>query len=176
MEDADGNKRKDYYPITGFEDLVTDENGVLEGAGFVFEGDSSFGDAKGEMTSTKAERSEEAVVIKDDAVPLGTYTMHEQTTPDGYNELEGDVQIDVQCGSDSDVVVKATINGEETAFAKAERAAGKNEWVVKIMNTTGYELPSTGGMGTKWLYRMGVLLIFAAGAGLMVLLLRRRLA
>ncbi len=264
VEDKDGNKRKDYYPITGFEDLVTDENGVLEGvsmdlnpgtyyltetkaaenyqlpaedlcfsigndgtvsiisggdeswlsrtgssddqvsyllsvpnspmgvairvvkvdqagnalegAGFVFEGDSSFGDAKGEMTSTKAEGSEEAVVIKDDAVPLGTYTMHEQTTPDGYNALEGDVQIDVQCGSGSDVVVKATINGEETAFAKAERAAGKNEWVVKIMNTTGYELPSTGGMGTKWLYRMGVLLIFAAGAGLMVLLLRRRLA
>ena len=264
VEDTDGNKRKDYYPINGYEDLETDENGVLEsismglnpgtyyltetraaenyrllaedlcftigsdgtvsinsggdaswlnreesaggqvayllsipnstlgvpirvvkvdqtgaaleGAGFVFEGDSSFGDAEGEMISAKAEGSEEAVVITDDAVPLGTYTMHEQTVPAGYNEPEGDVQIAVESGSGNDVVVRATINGEETAFARAERAAGQNVWVVTIMNTTGYELPSTGGSGTKWLYRLGALLIFLAGAGLTVRLLRRRLA
>ena len=41
-------------------------------------------------------------------------------------------------------------------------------WVVKVNNSSGYELPSTGGPGTKLFYLYGTMLTVLATTGLLL--------
>lgn len=40
-------------------------------------------------------------------------------------------------------------------------------WTLTVINTSGYELPSTGGSGTGWFYLPGALLAALGAAGLL---------
>lgn len=82
----------------------------------------------------------------------GSYLLREVEAPAGYNMLTKDVEVTVS-GTDADVT---------TLSIEAD-----------VANSTGAELPSTGGMGTTILYAVGAALVLGAGIALVV---KRRMA
>ena len=89
-----------------------------------------------------------------DGLDLGTYYLLETKAPDGYNLLADPIKIEI----------------------KDEAGAGADAPVVKIPvehveNSSGIELPSTGGMGTTIFYTLGGLL--AVGAAVFLVTKKR---
>ncbi|MBR4164060.1 MAG: hypothetical protein IKR11_11095, partial [Solobacterium sp.] len=107
---------------------------------------------------------EHAAVLTTDAegkLPLGTfakgvYYLKEITTKTGYKILDEAIVINI---SDSGVMYgKAMTNAVET----------DGVFMITVANSSGYELPSTGGSGTALLHFCGLLLICLAGIGMMI--------
>lgn len=92
----------------------------------------------------------------------GTYYLNEIVAPNGYNLLKGSVEVKI--GSDGTVTYKSA---DAEAFSDADPDLG-----VKVLNNTGAELPSTGGMGTAIFYILGSLLVLGAGV---ILFTRKRM-
>ncbi|MBP3522484.1 MAG: SpaH/EbpB family LPXTG-anchored major pilin [Clostridia bacterium] len=86
-----------------------------------------------------------------------TYYLTETKAPDGYNKLAGPVTIVIGANG----VVNATTDAQQ----------GVDE--VKVLNQTGVELPSTGGIGTTIFYVIGGVLVIGAAA---LLIARRKKA
>ena len=76
-----------------------------------------------------------------DGIANGTYYLEEIEAPAGYNQLKEPVQV--------------TVNGGDT---EAELTVTQ-----PVANSTGTELPSTGGMGTTLFYTLGAILVLGAG-------------
>lgn len=89
----------------------------------------------------------------------GSYTLTETEAPAGYNKLTSDINVVINRGDDA---ITATVNGVSN---------GDISNPVKVPNSTGTILPSTGDMGTKVLYALGGLM--AAGA-VIALVARKR--
>lgn len=81
----------------------------------------------------------------------GTYYLHEIEAPDGYNRLTDPI--------------KVTISNEGQVSVDQGAVA---DGVVEILNQTGSELPSTGGIGTTIFYAVGGILMSAAAVLLIV--------
>ena len=108
----------------------------------------------------------------------GTYALVETNAPDGHKLLAQPVQ----------VVVTATEDGITVAYTQADYNAGAQTeaqteeitvdeetvtaYVVVVNNTSGLELPMTGGIGTTAFYVIGAMLILGAAA---MLIMRRRM-
>ena len=112
------------------------------------------------------------IAVKD--LKPGTYYLVETDPPGGYIMSEP-VKIEVKVRttmnnavSQDTVEVTASISGNPIAGDKLQHSDGV--WTLKVMNTAGYELPSTGGPGTRIFTILGSILILGAGA----LLWRRR--
>ncbi|MBQ9156227.1 MAG: hypothetical protein IJ137_05555 [Eubacterium sp.] len=91
-----------------------------------------------------------------------TYYLFETRAPEGYNPLTEPVIINtLSRGS-----LKATLNGEPLQNETIHDGITDIDLVqIAVYNSMGYELPSTGGPGTKLYYLLGgILLIFAAGS------------
>lgn len=73
-----------------------------------------------------------------------TYYLEEIVAPAGYNTLSGPVKVVIND--------KGEVTYNETSTG-----------TVKVLNKTGAELPSTGGMGTTLFYVIGALLVVVAG-------------
>lgn len=86
----------------------------------------------------------------------GTYYLHESTVPDGYVGLTEDIEVEID-GSDSTTV----------GLTDSQVFIALNE-VVRVENTPGSLLPSTGGMGTYLFYIVGGVLVVAALAAIIV--------
>lgn len=86
-----------------------------------------------------------------------TYYLTETKAPAGYNKLAGSVTIVIG--------ENGVVNGT------TEAPQGVDE--VKVLNQTGTELPSTGGMGTTIFYVIGSVLVLAAAV---LLITRRRMS
>ena len=140
-------------------------------AGAVFSGDFVTDTIMTELTGPDDEK--EAVIFNQEAVAVGEYTLHEDSAPAGYNQLPGDVTIEVtQNSTTGQILVSVKVGGEDSAFADAELVDSSDlskGWIVTIRNDAGFELPSTGGPGTMLFKIFGLILITGAG-----LLLRRR--
>lgn len=140
-------------------------------AGAVFSSDLFEESITTEITDEEGTR--EAIILGSTNVLPGTYTLTEVSPPSGYIPLEGPVEITVEEGAVAgDFIVSATINGQESAFAKAERVdvnSTISEWVITIRNDAGIALPSTGGFGTTLIYCLGNMLVLLAGAGFFLL-------
>ena len=80
----------------------------------------------------------------------GTYTLVESTTPAGYNTAAD---------------YEFTIAGNDYTTTNLEQST-------TVVNNTGQELPSTGGIGTTIFYVIGAILVIGAGV---VLVTRRRM-
>ena len=94
-----------------------------------------------------------------------TYYLYETKAPDGYNMLTAPVRINTMSGGK----ISAYLTGplDVTTIEEEDRTEVVR---IQVSNSSGYELPSTGGPGT-WLYTiLGSILILGAG----VLLWRRR--
>lgn len=84
----------------------------------------------------------------------GTYKLVETKAPAGYNKLAGEIEI----------VISKTYGGADGNTGTATVTyGGSSTGEVKVLNQTGTELPSTGGMGTTIFYILGSALVLAAG-------------
>lgn len=118
------------------------------------------------------------IIVK--GVQQGTYTLTETEAPDGYNKLTEDVEVEAtQTGEtttskttyldkDGNVVKEEIEGGSTVTVSIGELSAGS----VVVVNKTGAELPSTGGIGTTIFYIIGAILVIGAGV---VLVTRRRM-
>ncbi|GEM_PF-2515713 len=88
-------------------------------------------------------------------LPDGTYYMHEEVVPDGYNKPAQDVEIKIKDG-----IVTGVNNSGDNSIQEVP-AEGVTGYSINIINTAGYELPATGGIGTQ-LYTFGGLLLITA--------------
>ncbi len=94
----------------------------------------------------------------------GTYYLKETAAPEGYNALKELIPVEVK----QDVA--------ESLKADVDDYAGYRLYVeggVQVINNTGAELPSTGGMGLTLIYIVGALLVVGA---VIVLVSRRRMS
>ena len=99
----------------------------------------------------------------------GTYTITELIAPDGYNLLKEPLELEITWTAPEDGKTACTwtyeVDGEEVAPED-----GKTTICIEVINFSGTELPSTGGMGTTIFYIAGSLLVVAAA----VLLLSKK--
>ena len=94
----------------------------------------------------------------------GTYYIDEVIVPEGYIALPGMLVLQV---TEEGVTLSST-EAIGTPDLNDWIEASEDEYTVSIRNTTGAVLPSTGGAGTVWFYLAGVLLMIAAGAGMIL--------
>ncbi|MBQ7059825.1 MAG: isopeptide-forming domain-containing fimbrial protein [Firmicutes bacterium] len=174
--DANSNNRTPVTEADVYEAKFTvtkkdGKNQPLEGAGFVIK---DANDKYYKLTTTTTGEGSSAVTTNvvswvdsiDDAteytsdangnVPSftglanGTYTLIEKTVPDGYNKA-----------ADSTFTI-----------AEHDYTAGNLEQTAEVINNSGSELPSTGGIGTTIFYVVGAILVLGAS---ILLVTRRRM-
>lgn len=131
------------------------------------------------FTSTNA-----GIITKIEGLDEGKYTLCEVQAPAGYNRAK-DVTVEIKA---------TTANGQTWTSEDPEDALTKFEYKITqegatdieeegdveegiasadIVDKSGVELPSTGGMGTTLFYVIGAILVIGAGV---VLITRRRMA
>ena len=93
----------------------------------------------------------------------GTYYFQEVATKDGYNLLTAPVRVSVEKGEDGEKVT-ASSTQEGVIFNTPDWIAKEENgiWVVKVNNSTGVELPHTGGPGTLPYTLSGIALMLGA--------------
>lgn len=89
----------------------------------------------------------------------GDYALKEITAPEGYNLLEADINVKIEPEFVNGALDKLTAPAAGASYTLLADKAGIR---TEIENTTGTELPSTGGMGTVLIYVIGGLLIAIA--------------
>lgn len=111
----------------------------------------------------------------------GTYFLREIQAPNGYNLLEGDVQLVITADTangqewdgDPETALTAlnmtiTVGGAEEAPTEVEGVLVGGTVGITVENNQGATLPETGGMGTTLFYIIGGLLVVGAGILLVV--------
>ena len=99
-----------------------------------------------------------------------SYYLYETSTLDGYNLLSAPVIISSTADNKGVVTIRATLDRTPLTCSKKQDSHGVTVWEITVYNSTGYELPSTGGPGTRLFTILGSILILGAG----LLLWRRR--
>lgn len=111
---------------------------------------------KNESEATKLKTNADSNVAVE-GLDEGTYFLKEITTPDGFNGLTSDVEVQIigSCNSATYTVQYKMVNDED--FVRTDE-----EKVVPIENKRGTTLPGTGGIGTTIFYVIGGGLMAAA--------------
>lgn len=140
---------------------VDQDNKPLANAGFtLYKKDSA-----GNWNVVKAISASEATSFTFSGIDDGDYKLSETDTPNGYNTID-DIFFTVSAEHDP------TANEPKLTSISGVDSAGKitftsntseGSLTAPVPNTKGSILPSTGGMGTKVLYAVGVVLILIAG-------------
>ncbi|MGN1250579.1 MAG: SpaA isopeptide-forming pilin-related protein, partial [Candidatus Spyradocola sp.] len=168
---------------------VDDKGVALSGAVFEFpfyvkttpDSDGAYlyaGDTAGEgLTNQITSPADGVIVIK--GVASGTYSISEVTAPSGYNKLPANVTITaVNTGAttthktfyideNGDITETETTTTVDVTLNNISAAA------IVVVNKTGAQLPTTGGIGTTLFYVLGSVL--AVGA-IVLLITRRRMS
>ncbi len=95
-------------------------------------------------------------VIRSGKLSEGTYYLVETVTPAGYNTLSGPVIITVT-ETNGIIQMTAEIEGEPAGDNLVKVSDGV--WKLSIPNSSGYELPHSGGIGTTLFYIFGSILL-----------------
>jgi LPXTG-motif cell wall-anchored protein len=155
------------------------------------------GTTAGDGLINEVETTTESAVITIKGLKEGVYSITETAAPEGYNKLAAPFDVEAKKTGEGETVKTSTkiyldekgdITGTETqtwkeyftdedSFNKAGAAPEETSVPVyqfdPVVNKTGAELPSTGGIGTTIFYVMGSILVICAGV---VLITRRRMA
>lgn len=104
----------------------------------------------------------------------GTYYLEETATVPGYNLLKEPVKVEITADKGGNAYVADIYNSATSeyqgTFTQNDQKVGKVEFTV--INTQGFQLPSTGGAGI-WMFVIGGVIIIAAG-GAYFLLTRKK--
>ena len=156
----------------------TDADGkALKGAAFKLEKVNA--DGSKTLIATVDSIDENTVTFEFKGLDDGDYILTETATPSGYNSIDpigftvtADHKIEWKDEGRTDLLTSLTGNTEsgEITFTSSE---DKGTLTTNIVNQKGSTLPSTGGMGTKILYTVGVILVLGAG---IVLVTRKRVS
>lgn len=114
-------------------------------------------------------------ILKLSGLDVGEYLLTEVQAPAGYNKLSAPISINIQddtAGTDSGPDGKPEYTDSENS---TEVEAADGYVPVTVINTKGFTLPTTGGMGTV-LFTAGGVVLMGAGLVLLVVFLRRRRA
>lgn len=130
---------------------------VLEGAAFKLNGTTYTSGSDGFL-----KENGETKVFE---LNVGSHNLSETTSPAGYIPLQGDVIITVEAQN-----VGASIDGTVTQL-DCVKDPETGIWTVTVTNSSGQELPMTGGIGTTIFYILGSLLVIGCGV---VLISRKR--
>lgn len=114
--------------------------------------------ANGFKSATIVAKGGQATVIGLDANT--TYWLEETKQPDGYNKLDGRVEVRIEDSNISTTLTDASTDWED------------GDGGVHIINKTGAELPTTGGMGTTIFYVVGSILL---GSAVILLIAKKRM-
>ena len=106
----------------------------------------------------------------------GTYTLHETVAPEGYNLLTDDYIVTItfnEAPEGEEPYWTATYKfGEDGEEAPLTLDTTTGMFPIEIVNNSGAELPSTGGIGTTIFYVVGTVLVLGAAV---ILITRRRM-
>ena len=154
---------------------IADIDRTLEGAMFDLYGTTD-GQRDAEPLYTGLASGEDGVLHDDEttefSLPAGVYELVETEAPDGYLCKEAAVTV---------TVTTVDVNYDEGTSVSAD-GRGKSidpdtgAYVLKISNTSGYELPNSGGRGVEGLRMMGVIIALCGACGLAMQALRARYA
>ena len=105
----------------------------------------------------------------------GTYYLREIATNDGYIMLTAPVKINVEKGDNTEKVT-ASCTQEGVIFSTQDWITkGEDDiWVVKVNNSSGVELPATGGPGTILMCLAGTVLAELSFFGMLLWYRRRK--
>lgn len=100
----------------------------------------------------------------------GVYTIKEITAPNGYNLLKNPIVVTITCTlpdtADDSCTWSATVSstGNEGSNAQEQTVTVNEDGLIAfdVINNTGSELPSTGGIGTTIFYIIGGILVVGA--------------
>lgn len=118
-------------------------------------------------------------------VKAGEYQFTETAAPEGYNKLTVPVSVTAQQVSQTTTTTTTTTKfyvakdgtvTTESVTGATEVTYTNNDYAVTpvaVVNLTGAELPSTGGVGTTMFYVIGTICVLGAGV---LLVVRRRMA
>ena len=109
-----------------------------------------------------------SVIIK--GLDEATYYLKEITPPNGYNLLADFVEVIVTANYDDEGVSTTLVSGAENNLVTYAQDK------VTVINTTGNELPSTGGMGTVLFLTIGSLMVLGFGVLLVTKLRMAKMA
>ena len=151
-------------------DIANPDSSALEGAKFnlyrVVNGEREETPLYEEMTS-----GADGFLYRDGNVfqlPSGVYHLIETEAPSGYNIKSDPVVVTV---SNTGVTYdeKTSLSGGNKGISEDD-AKGVTVYTIKLSNSAGHEIPSTGGPGTVLLYVIGLALI----AGAAIAMVRQR--
>lgn len=138
----------------------------------VQEADGTYRVATEEETSAEGFKS--AIIVAGNVFIKGldeaTYYLKEITPPDGYNLLADYVQVVVKANYDEKGVSTTIISGAQNNLVTYDQDE------VTVINTTGNELPSTGGMGTVLFIVIGSIMVLGFGVLLVTKLRMTKMA
>ena len=167
------NTPKDPVRIKKLEMGTTDK--VLEGVGFALYKIGQIGDdglpRSGEESVKSDSTDKDGILLLDGLEENTSYYLYETQALPGYNMLTAPVVI-TTAGPNT---INASLNGTPLNCQRVTDTNGNYVWEITVYNSTGYELPSTGGSGTSLNYLLGIMLTAFAGFGL-VMRKRRRVA
>lgn len=126
------------------------------------------------LTNMVTSPADGVITIK--GVKTGTYSIEEAEAPDGYNKLSDPIVVEAVAINAEKVTTttyldeNGNVTNKETETSVIYQNNNFAATAVVVVNKTGAELPSTGGMGTTIFYVIGAVLVLGAG----VLLVARR--
>ncbi|MBQ8160701.1 MAG: hypothetical protein IJ083_08090 [Clostridia bacterium] len=141
---------------------------VLEGVSFDLYKISQITDGlprPGEVPSVSGKTDEHGILLLGGLEENTTYYLYETEAHPGYNLLTAPVAI-TTAGMNT---ITAFLD-KPLDCTKVKDDNGNDVWEITIYNSAGYELPSTGGPGTRLIYLLGGILAMAAG----VMLVQRK--
>ena len=165
--------------LTGAEFSVTDEAGnpikavATDTAGVYNYSTSTDGTAVAQF----AVDDNGILIIK--GLKAGTYTIKEEVAPLGYNLLTNTVDVTAEISQTNTYTTTITTyyDAEGNVVSKDKSTSNETTTVstnvvpLVVVNNSGTELPSTGGMGTTVFYVLGGLLV--AGAAVLLVVKKR---
>lgn len=191
-----GETEEDVYTY-GIKILKENEAGTenLSGAEFkLYENDTTgnplkFVGASGVYTYTKVSGDDTLTVAGDGSLQIqgldeGTYVLKETKAPDGYVLPNGEITIQItddkktDGGEGADGTIDAVNVSQSGSASYDDEAVNKNVISFNVQNTSsadaGFQLPTTGGMGTMIFTIAGILLMGGAVALIVVAARKKR--